>query len=210
MKNKNFYSFVRTLVIGLMVGGGVIGVVGQNNPKVPKKNTTKEEQIGLKKKLKPPYSPGHFWRMTLDKRQYDSMTIILNTPHLLTTMNAFRLTSGQMKNGNYSILIDGIDKDGSVIPNTSKTTDMGMCLPNFAIIYLTMDQYNAMKKILAASTPQPQVAGFRLTPGNNTDGKECIFVCGVDPNGNDILSTNQSTFSIEPCPPNCDCTKAKK
>jgi len=82
-----------------------------------------------------------------------------------------------MKNGNYSILIDGIDKDGSVIPNTSKTTGYGNVSAKLCDNLSDMDQYNAMKKILAASTPQPQVAGFRLTPGNNTDWKRMHFAC---------------------------------
>ncbi len=209
MKNNNFILFVTALVIGLIVGVGVIGLKGQNTQAVPKKNIAKEKQIYFNGKLKPPPSPGHFWRMTIFKSQYDTMTKILSTQHLPTPVDAFRLTVGSKTKNNYFILIDGIDTNGSVIPNTSKTTDMGTCQPNFVIIYLTMDQYNAMKKIQTASNLKTPVSGFRLTPGNTSNGTECIVVCGVDQIGNDIKSTTQNTFSVEPCPPNCDCNKTK-
>ena len=189
MKSNSFISFVTALVIGLTIGAGVIGLLWHYNLKP--------------NKIQPPLpltSTGHFWRMTIFRSQYDHMKSITSVPHL----DAFRLTPIPMLGGKYSVLIDGLDNTAGVIPNTSKETDMGTYQPNFVRIYLTMEQYRAIDHIANDPGIPVTVAGFRLTPGNNPDLSECIWVGGVDKNGDDIPNTNIKTTQVEPCPPNCD------
>lgn len=152
-------------------------------------------------------TPGHFWRITLLTDQYDAMTKLKKITSPLTPLNSFKLELDQdtIDSPNVSVWVSGINSEGDDNnPGVAIESTLGNYTPNFLRIYLTMDQYNAMKYIKETLNPA-NLLGFRLYPNGRWNDPESIVVRGIGSSNSDILNTEQPYTSVEPCPPCCDC-----
>jgi hypothetical protein len=195
MKNKNFISIVISLVIGLLIGGGIIGLLWQSNIKTPKLLTINE---GKAYHNSDPI-PGHFWKIHLSKSIYDIMKQVLDNNSSLKGCRLFPLPSEN------SVCIGGILSDGTDDSSTPcLNAPLESVQPNYGRISLFRKQYDAMTRLLEVND---KFVKFRLTPGINAgDGTEYIVIGGINAAG--IYDSVNVLFTrVEPCPPNCDCNK---